>query len=112
MNAPSLNDLRNAIPARDLADEKMSQVRDLLVGDLMRANDARIAAVEARSDARVAALETRVRDLETGIGQRLTTLHQRIEALAADHTADRQAAFDELGKSVLELGDKIRILSR
>ena len=46
MNAPSLNDLRNAIPARDLTDEKMNQVRDLLVGDLMRANDARMALLE------------------------------------------------------------------
>ena len=112
MNAPSLNDLRNAIPARDLTDEKMNQVRDLLVGDLMRANDARMALLEAR-----------MRDLETGLGQRMTSLHQQIEdhvtvlhqriaVLAADHTADRQSAFDELAKSVLELGSKIRVLSR
>ena len=101
MNAPSLNDLRNAFPARELSDEKMNQVRDLLFGDVMRANDARMAT-----------LETRVRDLETGMGQRLTLLHQRIEALAADHTTDRQAAFVELAKYVLEMGDKIRALSR
>jgi hypothetical protein len=101
MNAPSLNDLRNSIPARDLADEKMNQVRDLLMGDFVRA-----------SDDRMAALESRLRDLETGLGHRLMLLHQRIEALATDHTADRQASFDELAKSVLELSDKIRVLSR
>lgn len=119
MNAPSFSDHRNAIPARDLPDDKMNQVRDLLVGDLMRTNEARIGGLDDRladqnraSDARMGALEARMRDLETGIGQRLTLLHQRIETLAADHTTDRQAAFEELAKSVLELGDRIRGLSR
>lgn len=101
MNAPTLNDLRTAFPARDLADEKMNQIRDLLIGDFVRA-----------SEARIAALEGRIRDLETGIGERLTVLNTRIEALAVDHTADRQAAFDELGKSVRELGERIRVLAR
>ena len=101
MNAPTLNELRNAIPARDLADEKMIQVRDLLVGDFIR-----------EMTARMTIMETRIRDLENGLGQRLTVLNQRIEALAADHTVDRQAAFDELSKCVLDLGDKIRAISR
>lgn len=101
MNAPTLNELRNAIPARDLADEKMIQVRDLLVGDFIR-----------EMTARMTVMETRIRDLENGLGQRLTVLNQRIEALAADHTVDRQAAFDELSKCVLDLGDKIRAISR
>lgn len=112
MNAPSLNDLRAAFPARDLADEKMNQIRDLLVGDLMRASEARIAALEAR-----------VRELETGLGQQIVLLQQRMETLAsdhnlrindlaADHTADHRAAFDELAKSVLDLGDRIRSIPR
>lgn len=108
MNAPSLNDLRNAIPVRDLGDEKMNQVRELLIGDFIRA-----------SEARTAALEARVRELEMGLGQRLAVLHQRLDAmaadhhqLAADHTADHQSAFDELAKSVLELGDRIRGIPR
>ncbi len=101
MNAPSLNDLRNAVPARELADEKMNQVRDLLIGDFVRLTDARLAAVE-----------TRMRDLETGFGQRLQVLHQRIETLAADTSIDRRAAFDELSKSVLELSGRIHTLSR
>jgi hypothetical protein len=104
MNAPLFNELRVGMPGRDPGrelDDKMNQVRDLLVGDLMRANEARMGA-----------LETRMRELETGLGQRLTQLHQRIEAIAADHTMDRQAAFDELAKCVLELSEKIRGVTR
>jgi len=101
MNAPSLNDIRPAFSVRDEADEKMIQVRDLLIGDYARATDARLTA-----------LETRIRDLETGIGERLTLLQQRIEALGADHTADRQASFDELGRHVRDLGERIRVLSQ
>ena len=101
MNATILNDIRQAFPARDLADEKMNQVRELLIGDFARA-----------SEARIAALEGRIRDLETGIGERLSALDHRIGVLAADHTADRQAAFDELGKSVRDLGERIRQLPR
>ena len=126
MNAPTLNDLRAAFPARDLGDEKMSQVRELLLGDFVRANEARISALEGRIrdletgigerltvlNARIEAQDGRIRDLETGIGERLTVLNARIEALAVDHTTDRQAAFDELGKSVRDLGERIRGLSR
>jgi len=101
MNAPNLNDIRSAFAAREAGDEKMNQVRDLLIGDFVRV-----------SEARLAALEGRIRDLETGIGERLTLLQQRIETLGADHTADRQAAFDELGKHVRDLGERIRVLSR
>jgi len=101
MNAPSLNDIRPAFSVRDPVDEKMAQVRDLLIGDFARTTDARLAA-----------LETRIRDLEMGLGERLTLLQQRIEALGAGHTADRQAAFDELGKHVRDLGERIRVLSQ
>lgn len=101
MNAPTLNELRNSIPARDLADEKMNQVRDLLVGDFIR-----------EQQSRMMAMENRLRDLENGLSQRLAVLSQRIETLAADHTIDRRAAFDELSKCVLDLGDKIRAIPR
>lgn len=101
MNAPSLHEIRNGMTARDPADEKMNQVRDLLIGDYVRA-----------SEARLDAMEVRMRDLETGITQRLTLLQQRIESLGADHTLDRQAAFEQLGRSVAELGDKIRLIVR
>lgn len=101
MNAPTLNDLRSGVAAREAADERMSQVRDLLIGDHVRA-----------SEARLAALEMRLRDLETGIAQRLTALQQRIEGLASDQTISRQSAFEELARSVAELGDKIRHIAR
>lgn len=131
MTAPTLNELRNGSATRDastremsahdgspfesraasatrvgympreMADEKMNQVRDLLVGDFTR-----------EMQTRMMALETRIRDLEVGLGQRLTALNQRIEALAADHTVDRQSAFEELSKCVLDLGDKIRAIPR
>jgi hypothetical protein len=131
MTAPTLNELRNGgaardFPARDvptrdvpsfeprdifesragfetrdMADEKMNQVRDLLVGDFTR-----------EMQTRMMAMETRLRDLEVGLGQRLTALNQRIEAIAADHTVDRQSAFEELSKCVLDLGDKIRAIPR
>ena len=101
MNAPTLNDLRNAVPARDFVDDRMNQVRDLLIGDYIRASEARLAAVELR-----------LRDLETGIAQRLSVLQQRIETMATDATVDRQTAFDELARSVSELGEKIRVIAR
>ncbi len=101
MNAPTLHELRAASPARDYADDKMVQVRDLLIGDYARANEARIAAIEMR-----------IRDLETGVSQRLAALQQRIETLAGDATVDRQTAFEELARSVAELGDKIRLIAR
>lgn len=111
MNAPTLNELRNALPARelvtrdlaprDLADEKMLQIRDLLLGDFIR-----------ETQARMTSMETRIRDLETGLGQRLSELHQRIETLNSDHTVDRRAAFDDLSKCVLELADRVRIIGR
>lgn len=101
MNAPTHNDLRNAVPQRDFADDKMNQVRDLLIGDYVRT-----------SQSRIAALEMRMRDLETGIAQRLTSLQQRIEGLATDTTITRQAAFEELARGVAELGDRIRRIAR
>ena len=101
MNAPTLNELRNALPARDFGDDKMNQVRNLLIGDYVRESEARLAAVEMR-----------LRDLETGISQRLTVLQQRIESLATDATIERQTAFEELARSVADLSDKIRVIAR
>lgn len=101
MNAPTLNDLRNSVPAREFVDDRMNQVRDLLMGDYVRACDARIDAIELR-----------IRDLETGVAQRLGVLQQRLETLAADTTVDRQAAFQELARGIAELGERIRVIAR
>ena len=71
-------------------DAQMDQIRELLVGDILR-----------RADARVEALEARVRELEG-----------RLEALGAEQTAGRRSAFDELSRGVAELGERIRHLAQ
>ena len=69
----------------DSDDAQMEQIRELLVGDILR-----------RADARAEALEARVRELEA-----------RLEALGVEQTAGRRSAFDELSRSVTELGERI-----
>ena len=101
MNATSLEQLRTGPATRDGQDEKMDQIRDLLIGDIVR-----------QTDRRLAALETRLNELETTVGSRLTALHARLEALAGEMGADRRSAFDELARSVLDLGERIRKITR
>lgn len=101
MNSTSLDQLRMAKPPREGQDEKMEQIRDLLVGDLVR-----------QTERRLALLEQRMLDLETGIGSRLTALHARLEALAGEVGADQRAAFDELARSILDLGERVRKIAR
>lgn len=79
----------------------MDQVRDLLIGDFVR-----------QTDRRIAALEARLNEIETSVGSRLSALHARLEALAGEMGAERRTSFDELAKSVLDLGDRIRKISR
>ena len=71
-------------------DAQMDQIRELLVGDILR-----------RADARVEALEARVHELEG-----------RLEALGAEQTAGRRSAFDEWSRGVAELGERIRHLAQ
>lgn len=87
--------------AQAIASEKMSQVRELLFGELQRETETRIALLEAR-----------VRELEEGINRRLDLLQSRLEAATGELAADRRTAFDELARSVLELGDRIRNSNR
>ena len=47
MNAPSLNEIRGAMN-REPADEKMDQVREILVGDSFRRMEARVGLLEQR----------------------------------------------------------------
>ncbi len=100
MNAPSLNEIRGAA-SRDLTDEKMDQVREILVGDSVR-----------RMEARVAFLETRFADFEVSIGRQLDALEARIEALAGAADGDRRVTFEALASSVAGLSDQIRRISR
>jgi hypothetical protein len=64
----------------------MEQIRELLVGDILR-----------RTGARIQALEARVRELEA-----------RLEAQATEQTAGRRSAFEELSRNVADLADRIR----
>lgn len=101
MTATSLDQLRNASATRDGQDEKMDQIRDLLIGDVVR-----------QTDRRLAALEARLEDLETSVSSRLSALHARLEAMAGEVAADRRSTFDELARSVLDLGEHIRKISK
>ncbi|MGD9786172.1 MAG: hypothetical protein AB7E80_07720 [Hyphomicrobiaceae bacterium] len=101
MNSTTLDALRTQQPQREPADERMQQIRDLLVGDLQRHTEQRLAALEQRLD-----------EFETTVSSRLAALHARLEALSGEMGADRRATFDELAHSVLELSEKIRTISR
>lgn len=96
------SDLRstNAL-ARELLDDKMEQIRELLYGEFKRDNDARIALLEAR-----------VRELESGLHRKLDAIQSRLETLTVEIKSDRLAAFDQLASAVTELGDRVRHISR
>ena len=100
MNAPSLTDIRN-VAGRELTDEKMEQVREILVGDSVR-----------RMEARLTFLESRVNEFEVGIGRQLDALEARIEALAGTAEGERRSAFEALASSVAGLSEQIRRISR
>lgn len=101
MTASSHFDPRHGLGGRDPIEDKMEQIRELLFGEFKRDNDARFALVEAR-----------VRELEAGIHRKLDAIQVRLETLASDIRSDRNAAFDELSSSVVELAERIRRLSR
>ena len=100
MNAPSLSEIRN-VAGRELTDEKMDQVREILVGDSVR-----------RMEARLTFLESRVNEFEVSIGRQLDALEARIEALAGASEGERRSAFEALANSVAGLGEQIRRISR
>ncbi|MDX2307074.1 MAG: hypothetical protein NW216_02425 [Hyphomicrobium sp.] len=102
MNATSLEELRAGLAAkREGADDRMEQIRELLVGDHIRSQDARLQA-----------LEHRVRELEGLVFRRVDALSQRLEALSGEASSERRAQFDELARMVVDLGDSIRNISR
>lgn len=97
MNAPTRSDLRSDISAGRMPDEKMDQIRDLLFGDF-----------ERQYEARIALLEDRIRELELSLHRRLDALQARLEAMSAQSDASQQQAVDEIGRGMLELGERIR----
>jgi hypothetical protein len=101
MNASSLDELRAVAANREIKDEKMEQVRQLLFGDHAREVSTRFMLLEAR-----------LRELETGLARQLESLSQRVDALAQDTTSDRQASFAELAQSIHELGERIGVMAK
>jgi len=101
MNATSIEELRSGLAAREGSDETMDQVRELLFGDASR-----------RLEVRIAAMEVRQRETERMLGQRLDALAARVEALGGEVGAERRSGFEALARSVSELGDEIRRISR
>ncbi len=100
MNATSLGELRNGAAAPEATDDKLEQIRDLLHGEFRRDHDTRLRA-----------LETRVNDLEGDLLRRLEVLQARVESLASENANERRSSFDELSRSIFELGDRIRRIS-
>ncbi|MGE0055474.1 MAG: hypothetical protein AB7S74_14820 [Hyphomicrobium sp.] len=98
MNAPSFDDLRNG---RDLSDEKMEQVRELLFGDAVRL-----------LEARMRHMEVRLADLESSLNRQFNAVETRLQALTSSSETDRRAAFEALASSILDLGEQVRRISR
>jgi len=97
MNATSLGELRNGAAPHEATDDKLEQIRDLLYGEFKRDHEARLKVLEAH-----------IKELEGGLYRRLEALQARVEALASETTSERRASFDELSRSIFELGDRIR----
>lgn len=101
MNATSLNELRATLAQRDVKDERMDQVRQLLFGDAIR-----------DFDIRMTAIETRIRELDTSVARQLDAISARIAALSGEMDASRRSAFEQLSKNLLELGEHVRGISK
>ncbi len=101
MNATSLDELRGSLAGRGNVDEKMQQVRELLVGEDLR-----------HMEARLAATDLRLKELERSLGNRLDALAARLDALAGEMTAERRSSFEQLAKTIVGLGDDIRRIGK
>jgi DNA anti-recombination protein RmuC len=97
MNATSRTELRTGTAPEEAVDDKLEQIRDLLYGEFKRDHDTRLKNLEAQ-----------VKELEAGLHRKLDAIQARVEALATEHTAERRTSFDELSRSIFELGDRIR----
>ena len=101
MNANSLDQIRAASGSRDVRDDRMEQVRQLLVGDHVR-----------DMEIRMVALEQRLQDVDGSVARKLDAVSARIDALASQLDYDRRAAFSELSQGVLELSERLRAVSK
>lgn len=100
MNATSLGELRNGAAPTESTDDKIEQIRDLLYGEFKRDHEVRLNKLEAR-----------VKELEGDLQRKLEAIQARLEALASENASERRSSFDELSRSIFELGDRIRRIS-
>jgi DNA anti-recombination protein RmuC len=100
MNATPPTELRNGAAPDEAVDDKLEQIRDLLYGEFKREHDTRLKSLEAQ-----------VRELEAGLHRKLDAIQARVEAMASEHATERRTSFDELSRSIFELGDRIRRIS-
>lgn len=114
MNATSLDELR-AGQSPGLQDDKMEQIRELLFGDQVRAFgeqirqlNAQIATMEQSHQAFAAAVEQKQQEFQITVSRQFDAIAARIEGLAGETEAERRSAFEELSRSVLDLGERIR----
>ena len=101
MNANSFDQIRAASGSRDVRDDRMEQVRQLLVGDHVR-----------DMETRMVALEQRLQDVDGSVARKLDAVSARIDALASQLDYVRRAAFSELSQGVLELSERLRAVSK
>ena len=101
MNATTRDEIRQSAAVREPVDPKMDQIRELLVGDLVR-----------QSEARMMALELRLRELEQRVTAGIDDLSRRIEALTGETDARQRSGMEELAKQVTALGESILRSSR
>lgn len=97
----TIGEMKNGAGGREVTDEKMDQIRDLLFGEFQRQNEQRVNQLEAR-----------IRQLETDVQRRLDALQARLEALSGESQAERRSAFDELARGIHDLGERIRQIPR
>lgn len=104
MSTTLLGDLGIGLTTRDPSEDKMEQVRELVLGDFRHQWDARVVVLENR----VAELEARNRELELALHHRIDALQTRIDAVAGTLAADRRNAFEEIAQGLQELGERVR----
>ena len=102
MSGSTFTNLRNGslTGGRQLSDEKMEQVRELLFGEF-----------EKMTDTRLLQLEGRVRELEQSLQTRLDAMQARLDAMSAEIDTTQRAAFDELATGVQDLATRIKRVS-
>ena len=101
MSSSPYGEYRNGHDASSPFDDKMHQIRELLFGEFKRDSDQRLALVEAR-----------VRELEQGLHRKLDAIQARLDQMSADLGAERRQSFEELARSVGELGNSISEIAR